>query len=112
MHALGWLLGSRLFGRRERAASDFTASANACACHDGSLLLARITAPTLVWGARADRLFPVDVVATLAAALPHATLHLVDGPHAAFLQRRSEFHRTIADFIAATAGQPAEEIAA
>jgi pimeloyl-ACP methyl ester carboxylesterase len=112
MHALCTILGSSLLGRRERAARDFAASANACACHDGSLLLSRITAPTLVWGARADCLFPVDVVATLAAALPHATLHLVDGPHAAFLQRRSEFHRAVGDFISADVDQPAREIAA
>lgn len=99
MRAAGWLFIAGGYARRDCPAGDFAASARACSNHDGSPLLARISAPTLVWAAREDCLFPIELVEKMAAALPNATLHLVDGPHGAFLQQRRAFWRNIQDFL-------------
>ncbi len=84
---------------RERAALDFCTSANACSAHDAGQILSRIRAPTLIWGASADRLFPGRVLEAMRELLPRAQLVLVRGAHAAFLQQRSRFHRSIAVFL-------------
>jgi pimeloyl-ACP methyl ester carboxylesterase len=99
---LAWLVSLRSPRRlRARAADDFCHSAQACALHDTEAVLSAITAPTLVWGAKADRLFPCASLERMASLLPAAQLVTVDGAHAAFLQNRSQFHRTVADFLAA-----------
>jgi len=105
MRASGWLFVAGRYARRDSPAGDFAISARACANHDGAPLLARITAPTLVWAAREDCLFPAELVEQMAAALPNATLQLVDGPHGAFLQQRSAFCRNIQDFLFDAIGQ-------
>jgi pimeloyl-ACP methyl ester carboxylesterase len=109
--ALRWLVAALLWSllplryttrpreSRARAALDFCASANACAGHDGRQILARIQAPTMIWGASADRLFPARLLAEMRELLPRAQLVLVRGTHAAFLQRRSCFHGSLAAFL-------------
>jgi pimeloyl-ACP methyl ester carboxylesterase len=89
---------------RRRAALDFCSSANACAAHDTEQVLSRIKAPTLIWGAKADLLFPSASLECMARLLPEARLVTIDGAHAAFLQRRSRFQRSVADFL----GLPAD----
>lgn len=99
---LAWLLARRSPGRSgARAAADFCHSARACALHDTEAMLSEISAPTLVWGAKADRLFPSASLERMASLLPAAELVTVDGAHAAFLQNRSQFHRTVSDFLSA-----------
>jgi pimeloyl-ACP methyl ester carboxylesterase len=102
---LSWLMR-----RREqrpalvRAALDFCISANACAAHDAEQLLASIRVPTLVWGASADCLFPAAALAEMAGLLPEARLVTVSGAHAAFLQKRSRFQRSVVDFLGLPVG--------
>ena len=94
---LRWL--PRFRSPRERAALDFCTSANACSAHDAAQVLSRIQAPTLIWGASADRMFPVSLIEQMRQLLPRAKLVLVKGAHAAFLQHRSRFHGSIAAFL-------------
>ncbi|MFW6197749.1 MAG: alpha/beta fold hydrolase, partial [Myxococcota bacterium] len=82
-------------------ARDFSASTLACAAHDATDLLRRIQAPTLVWGARDDCLFPYPSVVQMASHLPQARLVAVPGAHAAFLQRRTAFHTAVGQFLSA-----------
>lgn len=98
-----WVFGFTLVARRRRAATDFSASANACTAHDGSQLLGMIQVPTLVWGAHGDCIFPYDALVQMASALPRAELVAVPGAHAAFIQRRSSFHGSIRKFLSAPA---------
>ena len=98
---LMWLLGSPLLGRRAPAARDFAISARACAQHDAAAWLHHIVAPTLVWSAADDQLFPTPTTQALAAALPHAWHVSAPGAHAAFMQRRSDFQAAIAGFLEA-----------
>jgi pimeloyl-ACP methyl ester carboxylesterase len=67
-------------------------------------MLKRIKAPTLVWGASADLLFPTVALEKMADLLPEARLVTVEGAHAAFLQRRSRFHRSVLEFLGLPAG--------
>jgi pimeloyl-ACP methyl ester carboxylesterase len=87
---------------RGRAASDFCSSARACARHDTEALLGGLAVPTLIWGARGDPLFPISSVRQMVNLLPGGRLVTVDGSHAAFLQKRSKFQRTVLNFLAAT----------
>jgi homoserine O-acetyltransferase len=59
--------------------------------------------PTLVVGARSDRLVPVGQVEALAAALPEAELHLLDSlyGHDAFLKETARIGPLLARFIGA-----------
>jgi pimeloyl-ACP methyl ester carboxylesterase len=117
--ALRWLLAVLLWALlplrwmpafrspRAGAALDFCTSANACSAHDAGQALGRIQAPTLIWGASADRMFPVSVIEQMRALLPRAKLVLVKGAHAAFLQQRSRFHGAVMAFLdpATTGGE-------
>jgi pimeloyl-ACP methyl ester carboxylesterase len=94
-----WLFGFFMLARRAAAARDFSASALACAAHDATEVVRRIDVPTLVWAAKNDCLFPHAWTTDLAAALPQAQLVTVEGAHAAFLQRRGDFHGSIRTFL-------------
>lgn len=94
---LFWL-GQALL-RGTRAARDFRISAEACAAHDGTGLVRAITAPTLVWGAHGDCLFPAAFLAETASSLPRGELSMIDGAHAAFLQERNRFHAVLHGFF-------------
>jgi pimeloyl-ACP methyl ester carboxylesterase len=87
---------------RGRAASDFCSSARACARHDTEALLGQLAVPTLIWSAQGDPLFPISSVKQMVDLLPGGRLVTVDGAHAAFLQQRSKFQRTVLKFLAAT----------
>ena len=98
---LMWALGSPLLGRRRAAARDFAISARACAQHDAAAWLHHIAAPTLVWSAADDQLFPAHATEALAAALPQAWHMSAPGAHAAFMQQRADFQAAIAGFLEA-----------
>jgi pimeloyl-ACP methyl ester carboxylesterase len=96
-----WLFGFAMFMRRAAAARDFSASSLACAAHDATEALRQIQAPTLVWGARDDCLFPYASLELMARSMPQAQLVAVPGAHAAFLQFRTSFHGSVRDFLSA-----------
>ncbi|MBV9930085.1 MAG: alpha/beta fold hydrolase [Alphaproteobacteria bacterium] len=64
---------------------------------------AAIRQPTLVIGARSDRLVPPEQVEALAAALPDAELHLLDSRygHDSFLKETARIGPLVAGFLAA-----------
>jgi pimeloyl-ACP methyl ester carboxylesterase len=104
---LAWLLEQRARrSSRGRAARDFCSSARACARHDTEALLGRLAAPTLIWGAIDDPLFPISSLKQLVDLVPSGQLVTADGAHAAFLQKRSTFQRSVRGFLAA-AREPA-----
>jgi proline iminopeptidase len=62
--------------------------------------LPRITAPTLVMAGREDFVFPPDCQQELAAAIPHATLHLVDhAGHSPHEEQTDEVLRAVREFV-------------
>jgi pimeloyl-ACP methyl ester carboxylesterase len=61
-------------------------------------VLARVGASALVLGAHGDRVHPVRVARELAAALPHATLHLL-GEGGVLWQGRDELRSAISTFL-------------
>jgi cation diffusion facilitator CzcD-associated flavoprotein CzcO/pimeloyl-ACP methyl ester carboxylesterase len=93
-----WLLGALPGGGRR--ARDFRISGEACRAHDGTALLASITAPSLVWGAAGDCLFPRASLEAMARSLPRAEVSIIEGAHAAFMQRRARFHSALDRFFA------------
>ncbi|SCE82921.1 Pimeloyl-ACP methyl ester carboxylesterase [Micromonospora purpureochromogenes] len=60
--------------------------------------LAAVTAPALVIGCAGDDLHPAHVAEELAAALPHATLHLYDRPGFAWTER-ADLRERISTFL-------------
>jgi 3-oxoadipate enol-lactonase len=60
--------------------------------------LAAVTAPALVIGCAGDDLHPAHVAEELAAALPHATLHLYDRPGFAWTER-ADLRERISAFL-------------
>lgn len=64
--------------------------------------LARVTAPALVLAAAGDPLHPVPVARELAAALPHAELHVYPGP-AVLWTHRADLRARVSGFLGAAA---------
>jgi 3-oxoadipate enol-lactonase len=60
--------------------------------------LGEVTAPALVIGCRGDDLHPAEVAERLAAALPHADLHVYDGPGVLWTER-TDLRERIAGFL-------------
>ncbi|MFI7072240.1 alpha/beta fold hydrolase [Micromonospora sediminicola] len=60
--------------------------------------LAAVTAPALVIGCQGDDLHPAAVAEQLAAALPHATLHVYDRPGFAWTER-ADLRERISTFL-------------
>ncbi|HEX6292035.1 MAG TPA: alpha/beta fold hydrolase [Herpetosiphonaceae bacterium] len=74
---------------------------------DGLHQARTIAAPTLVLHGTDDRVVPVANARLLGAALPDATVHLLDGAgHLVFIERAAQVNRMILDFLEASA-QPA-----
>jgi pimeloyl-ACP methyl ester carboxylesterase len=63
-------------------------------------MLARVTVPALVIGCTGDDLHPASVAERLAAALPHATLHVYDRPGVLWTAR-PDLRQRISGFLAA-----------
>ena len=57
-----------------------------------------MTAPALVIGCVGDDLHPTHIAAELAAALPHATLHVYDRPGFAWTDR-ADLRERISSFL-------------
>jgi pimeloyl-ACP methyl ester carboxylesterase len=80
----------------------FRNQVKAIAAYDGSGSLARVEAETLVIAGAEDLLFPVDVCATLARAIPGARLEVVDGAaHSIHMEQPRAFARRVLDFLGA-----------
>jgi proline iminopeptidase len=63
--------------------------------------LPRITVPTLVMAGREDFVFPPDCQRALAAAIPHAGLHLVErAGHNPHVEQTDEVMQAVAEFLA------------
>jgi pimeloyl-ACP methyl ester carboxylesterase len=86
--------------RRPSDPSDFILAAEACIAHDGSELLERIVAPTLLIAGKLDAFFPEPILREMTARLPNATLRLIEGVgHGAYEERRDIFETAVLDFI-------------
>ncbi len=80
--------------------ADFLVSLDACLTHDGSELLGRIQAPTLVIGGSDDVFFPPPLVRETARLISHAVFRLLDGGrHGAYELKRVEFEDVVLEFL-------------
>jgi len=80
--------------------ADFLVSLEACLTHDGSELLGRILAPTLVIGGSDDVFFPPLLVRETARRISHAVFRLLDGGrHGAYELKRDEFEDAVLEFL-------------
>ncbi len=67
---------------------------------DASERVAQIRTPTLVVTGDADRIVPFENSHNLAARIPGARLHIVEGgSHTFFIERAGEFNRAVVEFI-------------
>lgn len=79
---------------------DFIVSVRACMTYDLRDRLGRIAVPTLVIGGTEDRLMPVGLFEELAAGIPGARLHLIQGAgHGAVEQAKDEFVGVVTEFL-------------
>jgi pimeloyl-ACP methyl ester carboxylesterase len=79
---------------------DFLVSLEACLAHDGTELLHRIRAPTLVIGGTNDIFFPEALFREATQRIPHAKLLLMEGTgHGAYELQKSQFERAVMDFL-------------
>ncbi len=89
-----------VFTRAPTDPHDFIASLRACMTYDLRDRLHRITAPTLVVGGTEDRLMPQELFRELAAGIPGATLHLIEGAgNGAVEQAKDEFLGVVRRFL-------------
>jgi pimeloyl-ACP methyl ester carboxylesterase len=80
--------------------ADFLISLEACLTHDGSELLGRIQAPTLVIGGSDDIFFPPLLLRETAQRISHAVFRLLDGgSHGAYELKRDEFEDAVLKFL-------------
>jgi pimeloyl-ACP methyl ester carboxylesterase len=80
--------------------ADFLVSVEACLAHDGSDLLGRIQAPTLVIGGTDDVFFPTGLLRETAERIRGATLRLLDhGSHAAYELQKDAFEDAVIEFL-------------
>lgn len=78
----------------------YTRQLQAAVAFDASSRVGRIEAPTLVVTGDADAIVPRENSSNLAAAIPGATLRVVEGgSHAFFIERAEEFNRAVVEFI-------------
>ena len=79
---------------------DFLVSLEACRAHNGTDLLSRISAPTLVIGGTHDMFFPEPLLRETAQRIPDAQLRLLEGTgHGASELRKNQFERAVIDFL-------------
>jgi len=89
-----------LLRRKQPDPADFLVSLEASLSYDGSEVVGRIQAPTLVIGGHEDRIFPEALLRETAKRIPHATLHLLDGTgHGAYEEHKSLFEDAVVKFI-------------
>jgi len=80
--------------------ADFLVSLEACLTHDGSELLGRIQAATLVIGGSDDVFFPPALVRETARRISNAVFRLLDGGrHGAYELKRDEFEDAVLEFV-------------
>ena len=67
---------------------------------DAAPLVTSIRVPTLVITGDADRIVPPENSRNLAAAIPGAELHVIEGgSHTFFIERPDEFNRAVVEFV-------------
>lgn len=89
-----------LLRTRPTSPADFLVSLEACLSHDGSDLLSRIQAPTLVIGGSDDVFFPPFLLHETARRISHAVFRLLDGgSHGAYELKRDEFEDAVLEFL-------------
>jgi pimeloyl-ACP methyl ester carboxylesterase len=72
----------------------------AAVAFDAAERVGRISAPTLVLTGDADTIVPHENSVNLAAAIPGAQLHVIEGgSHTFFIERPAEFNRVVVEFI-------------
>jgi pimeloyl-ACP methyl ester carboxylesterase len=72
----------------------------AAVAFDAAARVGGINVPTLVITGDADAIVPHENSLNLAAAVPGATLHVIEGgSHAFFIERAEEFNRAVVEFI-------------
>ncbi len=106
-----------LLGRHRSSARGTLSHLTASTWHDTRARLASITAPTLVLHGAHDALTPVANARLLAAAIPGATLHVVeDAAHAYLLEQPEVAYAVFSDWLAARSpvrpGAPLSRVAA
>ena len=78
----------------------YTRQLQAAVAFDAAARVGRIEAPTLVITGDADAIVPHENSLNLAAAVPGATLKIVEGGgHAFFIERAEEFNRAVVEFV-------------
>ena len=71
----------------------------ACVEHDARDRIGLITAPTLVLAGRQDPFVPFSLSEELAALIPGARLHVLEGGGHGFLATADEFNRAVLEFL-------------
>lgn len=77
----------------------FLIQADACLTHNASEAIRRITAPTLVVGGEKDLALGAEPSRELAAAIPHAVLHMYPQWGHALYEEAKDFNRLVLDFL-------------
>ena len=78
----------------------YTRQLQAAVAFDAAARVGAIEAPTLVITGDADAIVPHENSSNLAAAIPGATLRVVEGgSHAFFIEQAAAFNRTVVEFI-------------
>ncbi|MGH8608741.1 MAG: alpha/beta fold hydrolase [Gammaproteobacteria bacterium] len=98
-HRVLWQRLMPVLIRRPKVPSDFIVSIEACMHHDARSRLGEIHTPTLVLGGKQDRLIPQHYYHELAELIPGATLHLLDGGHGVYEERKREFDSVVIRFL-------------
>jgi pimeloyl-ACP methyl ester carboxylesterase len=80
--------------------ASWAAGWRAIARHDVLAELTAVTAPTTCIAGRGDQSAPPERVRRLAAAIPGASLELLDGPHMIHLENPAEFSAALAAHLA------------
>lgn len=84
--------------------STFLAQIHAVMAFDVEDRISALQAPTLVITGDADILIPPENSRNLAARIPNARLHVIEGAgHAVFIEQADAFNRAVLEFLGATA---------
>jgi pimeloyl-ACP methyl ester carboxylesterase len=80
--------------------SSYLRQLQAAVAFDAAARVGRVEVPTLVMTGDADRIVPHENSLNLAAAIPGATLRIIEGgSHAFFIEQAGEFNRAVVEFV-------------
>ena len=94
-----WLIP--IMGRltKPKSYDRFFVQADACIHHNTADRLSQIDAPTLVIGGEQDHALGADASREIAAAIPHAQLHMYPQYGHALYEEAKDFNRIVLDFL-------------